>query len=317
MKSFKILTLSVLGGLAFQAAFAADLGQIEPLNSIAAEVNSTIITYGDIERMMRELKTLPETKGISDTQLRQAAQQRVLERTLLADAARQQGLRVTATGIDQELQRRAAAEHTTVDALYARARSLGYTRETYRMDIAKDILITNMLADANAAVKISDAQIDEAMKQGNLPTPEPYTVYTIRRIVLNSDSEENMPAVEKRAQQIAQALSQGSDFAAIAKRYSQEIAAMNGGLHNDITDFMLPENVEIVLHRLQNGQSTVPMRVGRSWQIMKLESSRTENDPTKMQREAVRRQLYRQAQQKNQEQFVGQLQQSAIVRVNN
>ena len=47
---------------------------------------------------------------------------------------------------------------------------------------------------------------------------------------------------------------------------------------------------------------------------MQLISTRVENDPAKMQREAVRRQLVRQAQQQNHEQFVVQLQNGAVVR---
>ena len=175
------------------------------------------------------------------------------------------------------------------------------------------MLIAYMLNDANASINISDAQINEAMKAGNLPEAEPYTVYTIRRIVLNADNEANMPAVEQRLKQIAQAIEQGSDFGVLAKRYSQEAAAVNGGLH-EVSDFMLPENVEKMLHQLQPNQFSIPLRSGKSWQLVQLISTRVENDPAKMQREAVRRQLVRQAQQQNHEQFVAQLQNGAVVR---
>ena len=77
---------------------------------------------------------------------------------------------------------------------------------------------------------------------------------------------------------------------------------------------MLPENVEKLIHQMQPNQITSPQRVGTSWQIVQLVSSRTENDPAKMQREAVRRQLVQQARQANQAQFVQQLQQNAVVR---
>ena len=90
--------------------------------------------------------------------------------------------------------------------------------------------------------------------------------------------------------------------------------AANQGLHDNITDMMLPENVEAALHQLQPGQITPPLRAGNSWQIVQLIDARTENDPAKMQREAVRRMLVRQAQERNQAQFMAQLQQMAVVR---
>lgn len=297
-------------GLAFQAAHA----EIKPLNSIAVEVNSSIITYGDIERTVRELKSRNAGQNISEEQYVQAAKARLLERALLADAVRQQNLKVTPEGIDAEIARRAAAAKTTPAALYAQAAKAGYTREAFRLEVAKDLLTDYLLNDLNADIKITDAQIDEAMAGGKpLPKAEPYTVYTIRRIALQAGNQENMPAVRKRMEQIAAAIEHGSDFAQIARRYSQEAASANGGLH-EISDYMLPENVETLLHQLKPGQMTAPQRVGMGWQLIQLVSERTENNPAKMQREAVRRQLVREARQAVLAQFVQQLQQGAVVR---
>lgn len=305
------LILAATLGIAFQAAQA----EIKPLNRVVMEVNSSVITYSDIERTVRELKSRNAGQNIPEEQYVQAAKQRLLERALIADAARQQQIKATPSGIDDELKRRAALEHTTVEGLYKKAQANGYGREAYRLEVAKDVLADYLLSDLNNNVKISDAQINEALKSGSaLPQGEPYTVYTIRRIILQAGNQANMSAVENRMQQIAQAIQQGSDFATIAKRYSQEAEGANGGLHDNITDYMLPENLENLIHQMQPGQITSPQRVGTSWQIIQLVSSRTENDPAKMQREAVRRQLVQQARQANQAQFVQQLQQNAVVR---
>ena len=305
------LILAATLGIAFQAAQA----EIKPLNRVVMEVNSSVITYSDIERTVRELKSRNAGQNIPEEQYVQAAKQRLLERALIADAARQQQIKATPSGIDDELKRRAAQEHTTVEGLYKKAQANGYGREAYRLEVAKDVLADYLLSDLNNNVKISDAQINEALKSGSaLPQGEPYTVYTIRRIILQAGNQANMSAVENRMQQIAQAIQQGSDFATIAKRYSQEAEGANGGLHDNITDYMLPENLENLIHQMQPGQITSPQRVGTSWQIIQFVSSRTENDPAKMQREAVRRQLMQQARQANQAQFLQQLQQNAVVR---
>ena len=305
------LILAATLGIAFQTAQA----EIKPLNRVVMEVNSSVITYSDIERTVRELKSRNAGQNIPEEQYVQAAKQRLLERALISDAARQQQIKATPSGIDDELKRRAAAENTSVENLYKKAQANGYTREAYRLEVAKDVLADYLLSDLNNNVKISDAQINEALKSGSaLPQGEPYTVYTIRRIILQAGNQANMSAVENRMQQIAQAIQQGSDFATIAKRYSQEAEGAHGGLHDNITDYMLPENLENLIHQMQPGQITSPQRVGTSWQIIQLVSSRTENDPAKMQREAVRRQLVQQARQANQAQFVQQLQQNAVVR---
>ncbi|ULJ62970.1 peptidylprolyl isomerase [Wielerella bovis] len=313
MTSIRTFATIMTLGLAFQAASAADVNNIKPLNSIAFEVNGSIITYRDIERLTQELSG--RNKDIPREQLVQAAKTRLLERALLADAAKQQGLKVPQEMIDVELVRRAKAENTTIATLYAQAAANGYRRSAYRLEVAKDLLIEHMMSNLNSEVKITQNQIDDALKSGrNLPAGEPYTVYTIRRIILHADSQENMDGIGQRLQQIANAIAHGSDFATMAKRYSQEPQAANGGLHDDITDMMLPENVEELLHQLQPTQATVPLRAGNTWQIVQFLEKRTETNPEKMQREAVRRMLVRQAQQENQAQFLEQLQQSAVLR---
>ncbi|ULJ65201.1 peptidylprolyl isomerase [Wielerella bovis] len=313
MTSIRTFATVMALGLAFQAASAADVNNIKPLNSIAFEVNGSIITYRDIERLTKELSR--RNKDIPQEQLVQAAKTRLLERALLADAAKQQGLKVPQEMIDVELARRAKAENTTVSALYAQAAANGYRRGAYRLEVAKDLLIEHMMSNLNSEIKITQNQIDDALKSGqHLPAGEPYTVYTIRRIILHADSQENMDGIGQRLQQIANAIAHGSDFATMAKRYSQEPQAANGGLHDDITDMMLPENVEELLHQLQPTQATVPLRAGNTWQIVQFLEKRTETNPEKMQREAVRRMLVRQAQQENQAQFLEQLQQSAVLR---
>ncbi len=316
MTNICTLAAAIMLGLGIQAACAAD---IKPLNSVLMEVNSSIITYGDVSRTVRELKSRPTNKDIPEAQLVQAAKMQLVERSLLADAARQQQLRVPEAGIDEELQRRAAQDKTTVAALYAKAASVGYTKESYRLEVAKDLLIAHMLSNLNSDINITEAQIQEyavnAQKTGQaLPAAEPYTVYIIRRILLRATSQADVPAVGNRIQQIATAIAQGTDFASIARRYSQEAQAANGGLHDNITDYMLPENVEPFLHTLKVGEVSAPRNAGTTWQMIELVGSRTETDPYKMQAEAIRRLLVRQAQQRNQEAFIGQLQQSAVVR---
>ena len=142
----------------FQAAFAAG-DAIRPLNSIAVEVNSSIITYGDIARMVKELRANPANKDIPDEQLSQAAKSRLVERTLLADAARQQGLKVPGAAIDAELSRRAQEQKITVDTLYQRAAAAGWSRSQYRLETAKDMLIERMFYDIGSSVRVSDGQI--------------------------------------------------------------------------------------------------------------------------------------------------------------
>lgn len=302
--------------LSFQAAAATT---IKPLNSIAVEVNSSIITYGDIQRVIGELKGRNSNQGIPEAQLAQAAKAHLLERALLSDAARQMGLRATEQQIDAEIHRRAVAENNSIENLYAKAAAQGYPRQAYRIEVAKNLLIERMFNDLTDNIKITDAQINQAITEAQakgqaLPAGQPYTVYTIRRLLLNASGQQNMPAVGERMAQIARAVQQGTSFEAVVRRYSQEPQAGHGGIHDDITDGMLPAVAEELLHQMQAGQISIPVASGTTWQMFQLVGSRTENDPDKMQREAIRRALLQVEREKVQQQFVAQLQQNAVIR---
>lgn len=312
----RLHTLTLCAALLCALPAAAE---IRPLNGVAVEVNSSIITYGDIQRSVNRLKAAPGSQGVPEAQLIQAARNSLMERTLLSDAAKMQGMSVSEAQIDTELLRRANEQNTTVDKLYQTAAAQGYSRSALRLETAKDLLIERQFADINDAVRVSDAQISAVAAQlaasgQALPQGQPYTVYTIRRLLLNAGSQNNMKAVGKRMEQIAQAVIKGSDFAAIARRYSQEPQAASGGLHENISADTLPQQLENMVVNMQPGQITIPVASGTTWQMIQLIGSRTETDPAKTRREALRRAVLQAERQKAQQQFIGQLQQNAVVR---
>ena len=71
MNQLRALSVAILLGLNMQAMSAPTA--IQPLNSIAVEVNGSIITYGDIERLVKELKSRTGNQGVADAQFVQAA----------------------------------------------------------------------------------------------------------------------------------------------------------------------------------------------------------------------------------------------------
>lgn len=315
MKTYFIKTavcaVLLAGGIQFASA------EIRPLNGIAAEVNGYIITYGEISRVA-EVLGKNAGQSIPVEQLLQAARQNLMERALMIDAARMQGLKATAEEIDTEIARRAGLGNATVEDVYADAASSGWSREQYRLEVAKDLLIERMMEGLEESIKITDHQVDEylinAEKSGqNIPEGNPYTVYQVRRIILGINENNTVSSVGKRMALIARAVQQGNDFAALARRYSQEPAASEGGML-ELTDRTEPAKVEQFLQVLEPGQTSMPIQTSRNWQMIQMVAKRTENDPVKVRREAVRRMLLQQEQQKLMQQFLGQLQQNAVIR---
>lgn len=313
MKHIKTLTAAILLASSFQAA-----AEIKALNSIAMEVNASIITYGDIERAVRVLRASPTNKDIPNSQLAAAARQQLMERALMVEAAKNAGLKATEAEIDAEIQRRALLAKTTPDALYAQAKSFGLSKKSYRLEVAKDLLSERVMMNVIEDVQVEDGKvlnyIQQAQKEGKtLPAGSPYTVYQVRRILMNINDTHTSKAVGDRIKLLAQAVQQGQDFATLAKRYSQEAAAVNGGLQ-ELSEGLVPAKVEAMMRIVPNGQISAPIQTAKNWQMLYMVSQRTENNPTKMQEHAVRLLLLKQEQQKAQGQFLGSLQHGTVVR---
>lgn len=316
MLNTSIRTLVLALGLA--ATFQAGAAEIKALNRIAAEVNGNIITYVEIERAAKILASGGDMSGISQEQLFTAAKQNLVERVLLVDAATKENLRVSEGQIDNELNRRAALGKTTVPALYQQAARLGFSQKSYRLEVAKDLLMDYMQSKILDSITVSDSEVSayiaKARQTGEtLPQGNPYTVYTIRRIILNINKTNTDTAVGNRMRQILAALEQGANFSDLARRFSQEPAAANGGVL-EITDNSQPQRVESFLANMKVNDVTVPIQTSQNWQVFQLLGKRTETNPEKMQREAVRLRLLNQERQKAQQQFIGQLQQNMVIR---
>lgn len=314
----KIKTLISAFALAWASQTFAQMQEILPLNGIAMEINSSIITYGDIQREVNMLKSMSAAAGVTEEELHQAARARLLERTLLIDAARDQGLQASNAEVDAEIHRRAKAQNISEKSLYERVEKLGWTRQQYRISVAKDLVLDRLFTSIDEQIKISNGEvleyIEQAKKEGRaLPQAIPYTIYQVRRLTIALDENTNSSAAENRIKLIAQSIEHGNDFSEMARRYSHDATAANGGLTSLIA-YHEPAVIDEALQTLQIGQISTPLQTAQNWQLIQLVSKQTETNPIKVQEEAVRRHLIAQARQQAQSQFINQLQQNAILR---
>lgn len=308
----KILTAALVLA-SFQAA-----AEIKPLNSVAAEVNSTVITHNDVVRAATLLQSNPANRSIAQADLFKVAKSQLIEQALLVDAAKNAGLTATPAEVDTEIARRAAIGKTTVADVYRQAASIGVGRDAYRVEVAKALLVERMMNNMTEGIHISDGQIQAYINQAQkdkqiLPNIEPFTVYQVRRILLKINDQAKPSAVGARMKLIAQAIQQGSDFGTLAKRHSQEPAAAKNGLM-EINEQAEPEKVEQVLQTLAVGQTSLPIQTAKNWQLIQMVGKRTETDPIKLQHEAIRRILVKKEQEKAQAMFMGSLQHNTVVR---
>lgn len=312
-KSIPYFVAAAVCAGAFQAACAAE---IKTLNGIAMEVNGSIITHGDVARTAELMAGAApaEAKKAGTQALLQAARASLLERELVVSAARSQDMKVQPQEVDNALAQRARRAGVSVKKLYEDAAAFGMSAKQFRADAAKDLLAERVLAGINEGIKVGDKEISAYLREGKpVPEAKPYTVYQIQRIVLGINQTNTAVSVGQRMKAIADAVRNGGDMAVLARRYSQEHAAGAGGVL-EVNEFSQPEKVEALLQTLRPGQLAEPVQTASGWQLVRLLDKRTETDPEKIRREAVRRVVWAQERDKAHQKFLEELQHNAVVR---
>ena len=226
-------------------------------------------------------------QNAAESQMFKELIEKMIDEELEAQAAEKARITVTSDEIDNALKNSAAAQGTTVAALYKEARSKGLSDQDFRDEIRRQVLEGKLLLlRVKGRVRITEEDIrsmyersvrDERRRREYRPS------WVVLRIMPGS-SPEAIREREALAEQIAERARRGEDFAALAKQYSDDTrtreiggdlgirapqgtqAAMTGR-----RETMAPD-LEAALLAVEPGAVVGPMRVGDAVVVMKLVS---------------------------------------------
>ncbi|MCS4532952.1 peptidylprolyl isomerase [Neisseria montereyensis] len=295
---FKSLILAAALGLAFQSVQAAD--EIKLVDGIAAIAGSEVITQRDVRQAMAEARRQLGKTNINDEELRTQVMRQLIDQAIVLQAGKRRNITATDTEIDDALANIARAQKTTVDNLYAQAAKNGVSKNAVRRSIADSIIVNKVQQQAILQYsQVSDAEINatiaRAREQGiTLPAGEPLHQYHAQHILLKAESDNAFKAAESSIRKIHKQAVDGIDFSALARQYSQDGSAPNGGDLGWFSDGQMVPEFEAAVHELQPGQVSRPIRTQYGWHIIKLNDIRDSGTPEERQREAVRQYIAQQ-----------------------
>jgi peptidyl-prolyl cis-trans isomerase C len=176
-------------------------------------VNVAAIRYPDrIEAMRRETIDL------------------LINQELLWQAAQKQGMVATPEEVSRALDDM-QAQFRTEEAFLSRLAIEGYTRESYRAHLERLVSARKYLDTLSAKVTVSDAEVHtfymENPDQFRLPE-QVRARHILLKLSPGDDEQVKQAAREKMAGILAEA-GKGGDFAALARQYSEDASATQGG----------------------------------------------------------------------------------------
>ena len=254
--------------------------EAQTLDGIAAVVNEEIITIGEVrEAMAFEVAELAQRYRGDELRERISVAYKQTLRNLTdiqLQLARARQLQMAVGDDETERQIDALKEQNQIsdDQLEQLLKSRGMSLDTYRQQIREGLLVTKVVnAEVRSRLIILDSELEEAYeaRRESYRIPGTQTVSHILFLLAARSSEEETARRRVEAEGVLQAIRDGGDFAALARRHSEGPSAERGGLLGTFqADELLP-GFDEAMAGLQPGEVSAVARTRVGLHIIRLE----------------------------------------------
>ncbi|WP_239374602.1 peptidylprolyl isomerase [Snodgrassella gandavensis] len=308
------LTATMLA-VALPSALALD---IKPVDNIIAIVNDDVITRQELDLVAAQMRSqLPKDQNISTAALQQQALAQLIRKDLLVQAAKRANIRLSNADVNEAIEQFAAQRHMSVNELIQRIAKEGINEDQLRRTMTENLLAQKIeQSEVMGKSQVSDAEIDDAIaraQQEGRQLPPPVTAYSyhVQHILLKNDND----ITRKLIEQIAQQTRSGASFEQLARQYSQDGSAQNGGDLGWIIDGETVPPFEAAVKSLQPGQISLPVRTQFGWHVIRLVDVRSNDSPQERQRNGMRAVLVQEKREILLQNFLKQLHDQAYINI--
>ncbi len=270
-----------------------------PLDRVIAVVNDEALTQYELDEQKRIVlaqmsasKVKPPPNDIFEAQL--------LERLIIDRAiqqyAKENGVRVDDTMVERTILRIAQENKITPEELKRALDREKVSYAKYREDIRREITVQRLRErEVDSKVQVSEAEVDNYLATVDAQAGGE-TEYQLAHIMVGVPEQATPDQIEARKRRADEALAlirSGRDFREIAAQFSDSQDASSGGDLGWRTPARLPTVFVDVLKSMKKGEVSDVLRSPGGFHIVKLNDSRSRNQPTIVDQTHVRHILVR------------------------
>ncbi len=245
------------------------------LPDVLARVNGTAINRPEFDRALKALEA--QAGGPVPPDRRDAIYRQVLDQLvafkLLSQEAQTRKIAVADTEVDGkvgEIRKQFPNEEAFTAALAQRQ----MTPDGLKNDIRQQLLAMKLVeTDVKPGVNVGDKEIGEFYQKNPEKFQQPEAVHAAHiliRVPENADEATKKKARGDIDKAMAELKKKGADFAAVAKKYSQDASAVNGGDMGFVGKGQgLPPTFEMAVFALQPGQISAVVESPAGFHIIK------------------------------------------------
>ncbi len=288
----------LIAGVA-QAQSTAGVAAAVVLDKVVAVVNSEVVTRLDLDSQIKmaalQLKRQGTPMPAAELLERQLLERMITSR-VLAQAAKEAGLRIEDAQLQRAVERIAEDNKLSTDQFRSEIERSGISFPRYREELRTEILISRLKErEVDSKIIITDAEIESYLRnqtaQGG--KDDEYSLAHILLLVPEEASPEQIQARKAVAEQALAQLRSGADFRQVSASYSDAQNALEGGLLGWRSGARLPEMFVEAVRGMKVGEVSPILRSPNGFHILKLIDKRGNESPVIVQQTHVRHILIR------------------------
>ena len=251
-------------------------------DGVAAIVNDTVISDFDLrQRVALFVATSgvqPDAKQMKEIR-KQVLKQLETERIQLLEAQKH-NITVSSGEVDKAIANIISDNNLNMDRLKALLKRAGVYMTTLRGQIAAQIAWSKTVQGRyGSEISVTPSQIDAEMKRLAESADKPR--FRVSELFLPVDNPEQADKVKKDMDELETQLRMGAPFAAVARQFSQNPTAAQGGDLGWVSPGQLPPELDKVLLTMNTGQVSPPIRAAGGYYILAVRA-REEPEGTKL-----------------------------------
>jgi len=274
MKNWRMLILGV--ALTASTAFAAP----QVVDKVAAVVNNGVVLESDVAGMMQSVKGQAQQAGQQlpdDSTLRHQIIERLVMDNIMLQMAKQSGIQISDAQLDQAIGNIAAQNRMSTDQLRSRLAADGMNYATYREQIRKEMLTSEVRNnEVRRRVTILPQEVDSLATQMSSQN-DAGTELNLSHILLplpENPSQQQVDDQEALARKLVGDAKNGADFGKMAITYSADPQALKGGNMGWGRIQELPSLFAQALITAKKGDIIGPIRSGVGFHILRVNDMR-------------------------------------------
>ena len=269
------------------------------LDRVVAVVNSEVVTRLDLDDQVRiasqQLRRQGTPLPAADVLERQLLE-RLVTSKVLAQTAKETGLRVDDTQLQRSIERIAQENKVSPEAFRKMLESEGVDFNRFREELRNEILIARLKErEVDSKILITDAEIDNYLKnqQSQSGKDEEYSLSHILVLVPEQASPEQIQTKRVIAEKALEQIKGGADFRQVSAGVSDAQNALEGGPLGWRPAARLPQIFLDSVKTMKVGDVSSVLRSANGFHIIKLADKRGNDSPVIIQQTHARHILIR------------------------